>query len=406
MEKELWTGKKWWVSPYNFEEETRKKFNLPKNVIFHDVTLRDGEQTPGVVLRKNEKIEIARALDAIGVQRIEAGMPVVSKDDRDAVYAIAHEGMKAEIYGFNRMVRTDIDESLSCDVSGVIIEGPTGVPKLKQFNWTEDEVIGKALDTVDYAKSHGLKVAFFSVDMSRANFTFLKKLLGKVSNETKVDSFVVVDTFGCAIPEAIKYLVKMVKQVVKKPIEVHCHNDFGLGTACALAGISAGADVVHTSVCGIGERSGNSPFEETALSLKLLYGLDVKLNFEKLFKLSRIVEKYSGVKIPNSKSVIGKRVFTREAGIPIAGWIKYNLGSESYLPDLVGNTHGVLLGKKSGKHSIEWKLQKMGIKISENKIQTVVDEVKRKSELIKGPISENEFKKILQKIADPVITSQ
>jgi methanogen homocitrate synthase len=287
---------------------------------------------------------------------------------------------------------------LKADVQGVSIEGPVGIPKLKQFTWPYEEVIRKAIDTIDFAKSHGLQTAFFSVDMTRAEMPFIDQLLSKLSNETKIDSFIIVDTFGCALPEAVAYLVKHVKQIVKQPIEIHCHNDFGLGTACTLAGIAAGAELAHTSINGLGERTGNASFEDVVMGLRYLYGVNLDIKFEKLFELSKLTEKYSKFNVPVNKPFIGSRAFTREAGISVAGWAKFNLGSEPILPELVGNQHGIVMGKKSGKHSIEWKLQQLGIQAPSEKLPEILESVKQASIAKKSSIEDDEFKQIVHNV--------
>ncbi len=393
-----WVGDKWWVSHMNFADEVKAQFKIPERVEIYDVTLRDGEQTPGVVFRKEEKLEIAKLLDEIGVQRIEAGMPVVSKEDADAVKSIAHAGLRAKVFGFCRMIREDVEAALKSDVQGVVIEGPVGIPKLKQFDWSQEEVIRRATDTIDFAKAHGLQTAFFSVDTTRADIEFVRRLLSHLAAKTKVDSFVIVDTFGCALPETVTYLVKQVKQAVKQPLEIHCHNDFGLGTACTLAAIAAGAEVAHTSVNGIGERTGNVSFEEVVMGLRFLYGVKLDMKFDRLVELSKLVESYSRVRVPFNRPFVGERSFTREAGISVAGWLKYNLGSEPILPELVGNKHGVLIGKKSGRHAIEWKLQELGLQVPQEKIPQILDAVKNEGVKAKANIDDDAFKEIVNNV--------
>ncbi len=398
IENGPWVGKDYWVSQYNFDPDVISKFHFPSEVIFHDVTLRDGEQTPGVVLRTKEKVEIARKLDEVGVHRIEAGMPVVSKEDYDAVKEIAHLGLQSKVFAFSRLVREDIETALSCDVEGIICEGPVGIPKLKQFNWTYDQVIERAVDAIDFAKKHGLWTSFFGVDGTRADIEFMREILGAVSKQAHPDSFVIVDTFGCSSPEGFGEFVRQIKKTVREPIEVHTHNDFGLGVADAISGLMNGASAVHTSVNGIGERSGNASFEEVAMSLRFLYGQKVELDFSKFKELSKLVQKDTMFPLAPNKPIVGDRVFTREAGISIAGWMKYNLGSEAYLPEVVGNEHGVFLGKKSGKHSVEWKLKEMGLKASEEQMEEILTEVKKRSEETKTNVDDLEFKRIVDSV--------
>jgi len=219
-----------------------------------------------------------------------------------------------------------------------------------------------------------------------------------VSEQAHPDSFVIVDTFGCATPEGFGKLVREIRQTVREPLEVHTHNDFGLRVATSIAGVQNGASVIHTSVNGIGERSGNASFEEVAMSLKFLYGQPVRLDFSKIKELSELVQKSTRFPLSPNKAVVGDRVFTREAGISIAGWMKYNLGSEAYLPGVVGNKHGVFLGKKSGTHSVEWKLKQMGLSASEDQVNKILVEVKRISEENKSNVTDEEFTAILKKV--------
>jgi methanogen homocitrate synthase len=398
LEKGRWVGEDSWVSHFDYDLEVQSKFRFPREVTFHDVTLRDGEQTPGVVLRRAEKVEIAKRLDEVGVQRIEAGMPVVSKEDFDAVKEIASMGLNAKVIAFSRVNRDDIDAALRCDVDGVICEGPVGIPKLKQFGWTYDQVIEKAVDAVGYAKQHGLWTAFFGVDGTRADPAFLKRVFSEVSRQAHADSFVVVDTFGCASPEAFGKLVGYVRKSVREPLEVHTHNDFGLGVAVAIAGLQNGASVAHTSVNGIGERAGNASFEELVLSLKYLYGQPVRLEFSMLKGLSELVQRHTRFPLAPNKAVVGDRVFTREAGISIAGWMKYHLGSEAYIPETVGNKDGVFIGKKSGAHSIRWKLKELGLDASDEQVEELLARVKARAEETKSRVDDEEFRSMAEAV--------
>ena len=401
LESGKWVNDDSWVSPFDYDLELHSKFSFPREVIFHDVTLRDGEQTPGVVLRKAEKIEVARKLDEVGVHRIEAGMPVVSQEDFGAVKEIASMGLSAKVTAFSRIVKDDIDVALKCDVDGIICEGPVGIPKLKQFGWTYDQVIEKAVDAVGYAKQHGLWTAFFGVDGTRADPAFLGRIFSEVSRQAHADAFVVVDTFGCASPEAFGKLVASIRKVVKEPLEVHTHNDFGLGVAVAVAGLQNGASVAHTSVNGIGERAGNASFEELAMALKYLYGQPVRFNFSKFKELSELVQRDTRFPVAPNKAVVGDRVFTREAGISIAGWMKYDLGSEAYKPEAVGNKDGVFIGKKSGAHSIRWKLKEMGMEATDKQVEELLSMVKAKAEETKSRVNDPEFRAMAESVLSP-----
>jgi methanogen homocitrate synthase len=232
LERGPWKGEKWWVTHFNYVDEAVSQFSFPSRIVVHDVTLRDGEQTPGVVLRTEEKVEIARALDEAGVDRIEAGMPVVSEEDMEAIRKIARLGLSAKVFGFGRIRTEDIDACLKADVDGVITEGPVGYPKLRyQFGWSPDQLFESAVKAIDYAKDHGLVTIFFTVDGTRADLGFLTDLLQQLERETKVDGFTVADTYGSLTPEGARFLFRHLRSKLMRPLEFHGHNDFGLATA-------------------------------------------------------------------------------------------------------------------------------------------------------------------------------
>ncbi|MEM0374920.1 MAG: hypothetical protein QXO17_04045 [Nitrososphaerota archaeon] len=402
LERGPWRGDRWWVTHLNFADEVVSQFSFPNKIVIHDVTLRDGEQTPGVVLKMEEKVEIARALDEAGVDRIEAGMPVVSEEDFQAIREISRLGLSAKVFGFGRIRTEDIDACLKADVDGVITEGPVGYPKLRyQFGWTPEQLVESAVRAIDYAKDHGLQTIFFTVDGTRADLGFLTELLQRLERETKVDGFTIADTYGSLTPEAARFLFRHLRSRLSRPLEFHGHNDFGLATATSIAALSAGAEVVHVSVNGIGERAGNASLEEVVLSLHLLYGQRTNVKLERLYGLSKLVERLTGFRLAPNKAVVGDRVFTRESGIGVAGWLKYPLGSEAFSPELVGNRPAVIIGKKSGRHALEYKLRELGVgnRLSEEKLEAILREVKRRSLEKKGPLTDEELLEIVNSVA-------
>jgi isopropylmalate/homocitrate/citramalate synthase len=399
-----WLTKKWWVSYLNFLEEVRKNYNLPKNVVIHDITLRDGEQQAGVVFNKDDKIKIATMLDELGVQRIEAGMPAVSKEDEEAVKTIAHLGLSADVFCFARCMKRDVDLALKCDVDGVEMEIPSSEHLIKYaYGWPLEKAIDLSVEATSYAAEHGLHVAFFTIDGTRADLNWWFNLVDKVANEGHMDSLVLVDTFGVCNPEAIRYLTRKVREHFNKPIEAHFHNDFGLAVANTLAAVTEGVEIIHTTVNGIGERMGNADLAEVALSLEALYGIRLGLKYDKLYKLSKLVEKLSGVQMPPHKPVVGDGAFRVESGI-IAGWwarleeLKKPLIMFPYTWDLVGQK-GVemLLGKKSGRDSIVRKLKEMGQDFSNVDVDKILEEVKEESIKRKSPIPDEVFDEIMKK---------
>jgi isopropylmalate/homocitrate/citramalate synthase len=390
----------WWVSPYNFAPEVRATFDLPERVSIHDATLRDGEQTPGVVMSVADKIAIAEKLDQIGVDRIEAGMPAVSDQDFEAIKQISRLGLKSRIYTFARAMNADIDKALECGCHGVIIEIPIGYPKLKyQFKWTWEDVLRKSVGVINYAKSRGLYAVYFPYDTTRAREEDLKNLLSRIVQEAPPDSIGVVDTMGCALPEAIKHLVRLVKSWTKLPVEVHTHNDFGMAVATELAGVEAGAEVIHSCANGLGERTGNAALEELIVALHVLYGYETHYNLAKLPELGELVSRISDLPIAVNKPILGARNFTRESGIGVDLVIKEPLAMFGTHPALTGRTGEVVLGKKSGKASITYNLEQMGITDADDEAVTeMLRRVKERGIEKRGLLDPSEFKQIVDAV--------
>ena len=298
-----------WVSPYNFKDRRSRPpgVNPGSKVLIHDATLRDGEQTPGVVFRKADKVAIAKALDLVGVDRIEAGMPAVSREDFEAIVEIRSLGLKSKIFTFARALEEDIDQAVACGAHGVVIEVPIGYPKLlHQFKWTWEDVFRKSVPIINYARSKGLYTVYFPYDSTRAREEDLDALLRGIMDESPPDSIGIVDTMGCATPEAIAWLTRKYIAATKLPVEIHTHNDFGLALATELAAVGAGASVVHSCVNGLGERTGNAPLEELVLALKLLYDEDSGRNIAALKDLSALVADLSGIPVARNKPVVGE----------------------------------------------------------------------------------------------------
>jgi len=400
MNDRYYRENEWWVSPYNFADEVRGQFQLPARVSIHDATLRDGEQTPGVVMSVAEKIAIAEKLAEIGIERIEAGMPAVSEQDFTAIKEISRLGLRSRIYTFARAMNADIDKALECGCHGVIIEVPIGYPKLKyQFKWTWEDVLRKSVPVIQYAKSRGLHAVFFPYDTTRAREEDLKNLLTRIVQDAPPDSIGVVDTMGCALPEAIKHMVRLVKSWTNLPVEVHTHNDFGMAVATELAGVEAGAEVVHSCSNGLGERTGNAAMEELAVALHVLYGYDTQYDLAKLPELGELVSRISKFPIAANKPILGARNFTRESGIGVDLVVKEPLAMFGTHPALTGRRGEVVLGKKSGKASITYNLEAMGIPDPGD--QAVSEMLRRVKELgieKRGLLDPEEFREIVDSV--------
>ena len=388
----------WWTSEVNFLEEIRNTFSIPDKVIIHDATLRDGEQTPGVAFRKEEKVALAKALDAIGVDRIEAGMPAVSEEDMEAVKEIVKLGLKSKIMVFSRALSSDIDKAVECGVWGIVLEVPIGLPRLKyQFNWNVEQVIEKSVAAINYAKEKGLYVSYFPYDTTRAEVPVLKHLLGEVTKQSRPDSVAVVDTTGCALPESIKFLVRETRKLCSLPVEIHTHNDLGLAVANSLAAVEAGAEVVHVCVNGLGERCGNTALDEIVVCLKTLLGVNMdRFQYDRFYEISQLTEKLSGVRPAVNKSLVGNLTFTRESGLGVDVYKKEPLVAFSIDPAFIGRKFEVVLGKKSGRPSIRLKLEEIGIETTDEKVSELLAKVKQKGIEKKGILSDDEFKAILK----------
>lgn len=401
-EKRPWIKDDSYISPWAYH--SRKEMDLPKKVTIYDVTLRDGEQYPGLVFRKDDKIRLAEALNDLGIKRLEAGMPAVSQDDFDAAKEIVKR-VKAQVVIFCRGMRSDVDLALEVGAWGVIVEVPSNERLIKEgYLWGKKDVIEKAVDTCNYAKTKGLHTTFFLIDSSGADPEFLKSIVKEVVSQTDIDSITAVDTFGRLNPLGTKHLVRNMKEWAGVPVEIHVHNDFGLATANTLAAVEAGAEVVHTNILGLGERSGGAPTEEIAVALKFLYGLDPELNLNKLMETAKIFQEVLGITITGHKPVVGNNSFSYEAGI--AAMFSYrlfksgfSLGVMPYRADLVGNEFKIVVGKKAGKYNVLWHLEKIGRSATEEQLQEMVNKIKEEALKKRRALTAKEFEKISKKMS-------
>lgn len=402
MEKSLWFTDKWCVSPFNFEERIRADLRLKSNIQIADCTLREGEQQPGVVFRREDKIRIAELLDELKIHEIETGMPAVSSEDAEAIRQINRKGLKAKSTALARATKEDIDIIADIGCWGVIISLPVGFLQLKyKLKWSEDKVIETALLMAEYAKKKGLHVTMSPYDTTRVDLNFLDRYLKTVVADGNIDRVRLVDTTGAILPRAIGFLVDRMRRTIGDlPIEVHCHNDFGLATASMLASAEAGADVLSTSMHGLGERAGNTATEEVVVALRVLYGLDLGIALDQIYKVSEEIVNISGVKLQPHKSVIGMNAFSHESGLVVGGVLNYPFTGESFSPELIGRSRKILIGKKSGLASIQKRLKELHLEIDKTKEREVLDLVKQVSINKKAALSDEEFLKIVKKVID------
>jgi isopropylmalate/homocitrate/citramalate synthase len=363
-----WKTDKWYTSPWNFAPEVREQMQFSPNIEFHDVSLRDGEQQAGLIFNKEEKIVLAEKLAELGIQRIEAGMPVVSDQDAEAIREILKRNLGPKIFAFARCMKEDVKRSVDLGIKNIVLEVPASDHIIEHaYRWEFEKAIEVSIEATLYAKENGMYVSFFTIDGTRAEIDDYLTIVERVAAEGHMDELTVVDTFGGLNPHSVPYLIKKVKErVTDKPIGVHFHDDFGLGAATTIMGLAAGADIAHTSISGIGERSGNTPYEDVAMALLTMYGIDTGLNYEKIYPLSKYLREVTGLTVRQNRGIIGDCVADIESGI-VAGWYKNVEGVaplelSPFLYNLVGHPDTkVVIGKLSGLPTVEIYLDRLGM---------------------------------------------
>lgn len=341
-----------------------------------DTTLRDGEQTPGVSLSIDEKLEIARQLDQLGVDTIEAGSPMSSEGEKEAVKEIAKAGLKAEVCALARTIREDIDAAIQCDVDCVHTFISASDIQIKHaLGMTRQKVLQSSMESVEYVKSHGLICEFSPMDATRADIGFLKELC-KAAEEAGADRINIPDTVGVMTPTAMQKLIGEIKSVVKVPISVHCHDDFGMAVANSVAGVEAGAAQVHVTVNGIGERAGNAALEEVVMALHALYKYKTGINTSLLYATSKLVSRLTGIPVPPNKAIVGENAFSHKSGIHTRGVTVEPSTFEPISPELVGQHRRLEAGKLAGRQGIKAQLEEAGIHPTSEQLKTIVKRVK------------------------------
>ncbi len=399
-----WKTDKWFTSPWCYLPEVRKNDTFAPKIKIHDVTLRDGEQQTAVVFRREEKVAIARQLDALGVHRIEAGMPAVSEQDKAAIQDIAALGLKAEVFAFSRCIPEEIKVVKACGCSGVVVEIPASDHMIKNaYGWSVDRAMKASIDTTLAAKEAGLYTVFFTIDATRTEVNRFLDIVDQVATEGHMDALTMADTVGGCTPDAVSYVVKKVIERLKKPVEIHCHQDFGLGVANTISALAAGSSVAHTTVTGLGERAGNVPMEDVVMSLLCLYGIDLGIHTEQFCDVSRFVLDLAKVSVPPNRPIVGDKLYEVESGI-IAGWIRmarkeHPLEYVPFAPELVGQKPvSIVLGKNSGPPSMEEWCEKLGVTATDEERMAMLKQVKAKSFEKKDLLTADEFKEIVERV--------
>jgi isopropylmalate/homocitrate/citramalate synthase len=368
-------------------------YRIGGRIGLYDTTLRDGEQTVGVVLDAEQKLEIARLLDALGIDRIEAGFPRVSDDDRRAVELISAAGLEAEIWGFSRAVPADVEALVELGVGASVIESPISDRKLAALGITRETMLERIAKAVSFAAGHGITVAFFGVDSTRADPDFYERAY-KTAVEAGATEVVAVDTLGIASPEAVGELVgRTVAWLPGIPVHFHGHDDFGLATASAVAAVRSGATWIQGTINGMGERAGNASLGEIALTLRALYDVESNLHLERVRDVSERVRELSGYQLDPWKPVTGDTLFRRESGA-VAAQFHDPQAIEPYSAELVRAERGIVLGKKSGLDSIRIKVTELGLDVPEERHAELLAAVKRLGMEKRRLVTDDEFRQL------------
>jgi homocitrate synthase NifV len=360
-------------------------------LVICDTTLRDGEQSAGIVFANLEKLRIAKLLDEIGVQQIEAGIPAMGGDEKKAVKQIVGLGLDASILGWNRANKEDIAHSIDCGVDSVAISmSSSDIHIQHKLMKSREWVLEKITEAVEYAKAHGVYISANAEDASRADPDFLITF-AKTAKEAGANRFRYCDTIGMLEPRRSYDDIKRIIEHAKIDVEMHTHNDFGMATANAIAGVQAGAKFVSTTVLGIGERTGNSPLEEIAMTAKHILKMDVHFDTTRFREVSEYVASAASRTIPGWKPIVGENCFAHEAGIHTDGVIKYLSNYEPYTPEEVGLKRKIVIGKHSGRHTVKQMLAKYGYEVDEEAAGIILESVRANSIALKRSLTEKEL---------------
>lgn len=347
-----------------------------KSIKIVDTTLRDGEQTAGVVFSNYEKIAISQMLSDLGINQIEVGIPAMGGDEKEAIKSICKRNLKSSIMAWNRAVISDIENSIDCGVDSVAISiSVSDIHIQNKLKTSREWVLENMVKSVEYAKRNGLYVSVNGEDASRANDDFLIEFI-EVAKQAGADRFRYCDTVGVMDPFSIKDKISKIYNKTKFDIEMHTHNDFGLATANAIAGIIGGANYVGVTVNGLGERAGNAALEEVLMALKYIHGYDINIDTTKFKDLSEYVSSASGRDLPAWKAIVGSNMFKHESGIHADGALKNPTNYEAFDPKEVGLERQIVIGKHSGKAAIINKFKEYDINLNDEDASIMLESVR------------------------------
>lgn len=401
-----WFTPQKWVSPLNFSEEIRRQLHIPEKVWVHEVTLRDGEQSSGVVFRADEKVAIAKALAEAGFPSIEVGLAAVSDDDVDALRTISQLKLPSRIMVLARVLKEDVDAAIQHGAQGIVLEIGINPWMVKHaFRLTTEEMIGGVVQLSRYAKEHGLYVEFMAWEAFRlSNLDYLRRIVTEIAEKGAIDRITIADTFGMAHPLAVQHVIRQLKSWIPHlPVSYHVHNDFGLATAGALMALTSGADGVHSSFNGLGERAGNVSTEEIVAVLELLMGIPTGIQLSQLYRISQLIAQISKRPVAENKPIVGSKILEIESGIPIQLLNileQHGLGRHfGYDPVLVGHPGITMVpGKGSGRSFVQMVLKEKGIQATPEEVERIVRRVKEEGIIRKAIVPWTEFDRIVQEV--------
>ena len=363
----------------------------PPQIYINDTTLRDGEQAAGIAFSLDEKVAIATFLGTIGVQEMEVGIPAMGGDEAQAIRTMANLGLNAQLLGWNRAVLSDIQASIHCGLTRIHISIPVSDIQIQvKFQGQWANMFKQLQGAISFARDHGLEVSVGGEDSSRADEIFLLEA-AQFAQESGAFRFRFCDTVGILDPFSTFEKVKKMTAALAIPVEMHTHNDLGLATANALAGVRAGATSINTTVNGLGERAGNAALEEVVMALRQIYGLKTNIQTERLLELSRFVAKTVNCPVPPWKAIVGANTFAHESGIHAHGVLNNPSTYEPFDPKEVGWQRRFVVGKHSGRHLLSQVLQNYGIQLDASNSQRLLNAVRDLSTQLKRSLTIDEL---------------
>lgn len=395
-----------WVSPLNFLDGASSG-RLPEKVSIHDVTLRDGEQTCGLVWREDDRVRIGEALSDLGVDRIEVGMPIMSEENRKAIKRLKAMHLPSEIVAFCRAMPKDLDAALEVGVDRIIVEHAVN-PYLNTYVYhrTMDEVVEKVTDCINYVKKNGVKVSFMGWDATRSSLDYVLETFGRIAANASPETIAFVDSFGVGTPHAIQFAFEELRKIIPGNIglEFHVHNEFGLAMGSVIAAIVGGARTIHSSINGLGERTGNVATEQVTAALKILLNIDTGVDISRIWEVSRLVQDIAKISPAYNSPVVGERLFWVESGVVVDALDKLNdagiqAAMTPYMPQLVGRSGPIIqYGAFSGNASMKYYLKQKGIEATEGQLEEMLDRVHAEGRIRKAVLDESLVAAIVENV--------